>query len=89
MKKKPCHEYCQCETCEKARWIQPCSDGGHPTFWNTVKSSPQWGAWYQEQMRRFRTKTTKGVFDIDESQECGIISPEHFQEFIKFIKHEK
>jgi len=62
------------------------------TFWRTIVNSPQWKKWYDEQVKRFarhvrkNSKVFTGCFDVDECQECGIISPRHFQEFIKFIK---
>jgi hypothetical protein len=67
-----------------------CSCGIHDSFWKTVTNSPQWSAWYKEQSKRFHefAKTldkTIGVFDIDECQECGMISQAHFQKFLKFV----
>lgn len=70
-----------------------CSDK-HPTFYGTVTSSPQWKAWYDEQMRRFgesrlneKTRMVEGepMFDIDETIGIGAISQEHFQEFLRFV----
>jgi hypothetical protein len=60
------------------------------TFYDTVVKSPQWKAWYEEIMRRHSINADGGkwednkTFDIDESQECGWLGDEHFQEFIKF-----
>ena len=65
------------------------------SFYATVVSSPQWKLWYEEQMKRMNGGRIvkkkfygKGgqVWDIDESQECDLISQNHFQDFIKFIK---
>lgn len=62
----------------------------NPTFYDTMVSSPQWKAWYEEIMRRHLINEKGGewkdnkTFDIDESQECGWLGDEHFQEFIKF-----
>jgi len=62
----------------------------NPTFYDTVVSSPQWKLWYEEIMRRHLINEKGGkwednkTFDIDESQECGWLGDEHFQEFIKF-----
>jgi len=62
----------------------------NPTFYDTMVSSPQWKAWYKEIMRRHLINEKDGewkdnkTFDIDESQECGWLGDEHFQEFLKF-----
>jgi len=57
------------------------------TFYYTVITSPQWKAWQKEQNRRMQTrrKNFKGVYDMPEVMECGLISQEHFQEFLKFV----
>ena len=47
-----------------------------PSFWNTVVRSPQWKLWEKVAYSR--------GFDIDESQECNWLSPEHFQAFLEF-----
>lgn len=69
-----------------------CKDG-HPTYWKTVVESPQWLAWEKEVARRMHKQINRdkmfGVFDIDECRECNIISPEHFQEFMKFSARRK
>ena len=63
------------------------------TFYKTVIHSPQWKEWCKEVRRRMdyhnkrNSKVYKGCWDIDECVELGIISPEHFQDFIKFIKN--
>lgn len=59
------------------------------SFWETVTKSPQWKAWELEVYRRFREFSRDGefleqVYDVDECRECGWISDEHFQEFMKF-----
>lgn len=71
---------CNCEVCEKARYWEPCNGckAGHPSFWKTVTESPQWKLWQKEQ-RREMTR------DMSEVEECGRISPEHFQEFLNFL----
>ena len=60
------------------------------SFYSTVVASPEWKAWYKEMMKRMKkaskTMNYKGCYDIDESQECGVISKGHWAEFIKFIK---
>lgn len=72
-------------------WHAEC-DGcpnGHPTFWETVITSPQWIKWEKEVSKRMNKKTHDGVWDVDESRETNVISQEHFQDFIKFIKKMK
>jgi len=84
---------CNCETCEKARYWQPCNgcQGGHFSFWKTVVESPQWAVWEKEVSKRMskhnkkKSKIYTGVWDVDECRECGWISQKHFQDFIKFI----
>lgn len=64
----------------------------HPTFYDTVTSSPQWKAWESEQMRRSFIRSNAGgtphiiprVYDMAEVMECGWISQEHFQAFLEF-----
>lgn len=61
-------------------WKQACTGCGyHDTFWSTVITSPQWKAWKEY-------AKPKMLYDFDENEELGIISNEHFQDFIKFIK---
>ena len=71
-----------------------CCADKHPTFYGTIMKSPQWKAWYGEQMKRFRestvnekTKKMEGepVFDMDECVGIGAIGDEHMQEFFKFV----
>lgn len=78
----------QGEVCEKDRYWSECAGcaGGHPSFWATVTTSPQWSAWEKEQRRRFSSEKLDGCYDYDECRECGVISAGHFQEFIKFVK---
>ena len=82
---------CICDTCEKARWEWPCSDGTHPSFWKTLCTSPQWKVWQIEQSHRVsllnkHQSCNSGVYDMSEVEERGWISPEHLQEFFKFIQ---
>ena len=64
------------------------------SFWKTVITSPQWGLWEEEVSRRLKqhnvneSKVYTGVWDVDECRECGWISPEHFQDFLVFLKRE-
>jgi hypothetical protein len=65
------------------------------SFWQTVIRSPQWQAWKEEVRRRLdkhvemKSEVFSGVWDVEESQECNLISKEHFADFIKFIKETK
>lgn len=66
------------EEVEKQLWERPCSGcEHHDTFWKTVVQSPQWKEWYEH-----ASKNT--LYDVDESQELGIISAKHFQDFMHF-----
>ena len=71
-------------------WRYPCSDGWHNSFWATVVQSPQWQAWAKEVSRRLHKQigktAKKGVWDVDECQECGWISHDHFQDFLSFVE---
>lgn len=86
------HKPCNCEVCEKARYSIPCSDGSHSSFWKVVVESKEWELWEKEVSRRMNrhnknhSKIYKGVWDVDECRECGWISPEHFRDFLKFVK---
>lgn len=71
---------------DSEHWQYQCSDGSHPSFWKTVVTSPQWKRWEIEVSRRLSTASALPVFDVDECQECNWLSPEHFQEFLKFCK---
>ena len=93
-KNKRHNKPCACDVCEKARWEYSCSDGSHPSFWKTVITSSQWKVWQTEQRRRFDLlqkyqSCNSGIYDMSEVEECGWISQEHFQEFIKFIQGKK
>jgi len=68
--------------------------GKPPTFYRTVIESPQWKAWEIEQAKRLHSilinadegGPIKGIYDMPEVVECGWISQEHFQDFLKFCK---
>lgn len=76
-----------------AYWLQDCPgcSDGHSSFWRTIVLSPQWKLWQEEQNKRMKTgRLVKGVwnkscYDMPEVEEGGIISPGHWQEFLKFI----
>ena len=62
----------------------------HPTFYRTVIESPQWKLWEGEQAGRLHLLTMEhknpdgGIYDMPEVMECGWISKQHFQDFLKF-----
>lgn len=74
---------------DKDHFIYKCSDGEHQSFWATIIRSPQWEVWEKENSRRMHLKPIGNCFDVDECRECGWMSDQHFQEFIKFIKKEE
>ncbi len=61
------------------------------TFYRTIINSSQWKEWEIEQTRRFaicqkeKRKVWNGVYDMPECVECGWISQDHFQDFLKFF----
>ena len=81
MKVKVKHKSCRCDDCLYSWYWTPCPGckDGHNSFWKTVIESPQWKLWQIEQSRN-------PTRDMPEVEELGQISPEHFQEFLKFIK---
>jgi len=59
------------------------------SWYSTIVNSKEWGKWEKEQRKRFRNGEKfgyEGCFDIDESRECGLMSENHWQSFISFIK---
>lgn len=86
---KQLQEACE-EMIEEARWETECeSCGGHSGFWKTVVQSPQWIEWekYNNSLSWEDRKKLDLMYDIDECRECGWISQDHFQAFIRFIKN--
>lgn len=65
----------------KDHWEYQGSKDTYNSFWKTVITSPQWQAWAKKNRKETR-------WDIDECEECGWISEEHFQEFLQFIIRE-
>ena len=70
------------------------------TIRKTFFTSNQWHNWYAEMDERWKRHNKKyeklstkqkakyrftGVWDVDEAQECGWMSPEHFADFMKFF----
>lgn len=73
--------------------IQRCKGcGGHDTIYKTFFESKEWQAWELEVSIRFhkqykkKVKQYKGVWDVDESRELGIMSRGHFDDFIAFVR---
>jgi len=56
-----------------------CPDG-HSSFYKTIVESDEWAAWEKV--------AHEHGFDVPESQECGWLSPEHWQAFLAFTKAE-
>lgn len=83
-------EKCKAPYAEHSCYSAPCvgCKDGHASFWKTVTESAEWQVWYKEQQRRFHTQELQEVFDIDESTECGWISPGHWNAFIRFLRLE-
>jgi hypothetical protein len=77
------HNPCHCDNCMYS-WYKPeCTGcGHHNSFWATVIESPQWKKWkaYAE---------PKMLYDFSENEELGIISPQHFQDFLSFTNKKK
>jgi hypothetical protein len=74
------HPPCYCDDCLRAHYVFPCTGcGGHSSFWKTVIESPQWAKWK-------KYAQPKMLYDFDECEELGILSPGHFNTFIKFLK---
>jgi len=77
-------------------WEFPCKGckNPHPSFWKTITQSKIWEKWYKEQMKRMENckcfdsvdRCTCTIFDIDESQECGNLSENHWEAFMDFCK---
>ena len=73
------HKMCRCDDCERERYYPTCSGcGHHSSFHKTIIESPQWKKWYKYQTGKNQT------YDVDECRELGVMSAEHFQDFMKF-----
>lgn len=82
---------------DKNRWRYRCSDGFRDSFWKTVVESPQWGAWKTHVFENLNESISidefadmgwherHPIFDVDECEEYGWISQEHFQAFVRFL----
>lgn len=66
---------------DEERWCGTCKgcSNGHPSFWKTIVQSKEWGKWYKHASKNH-------LFDVDESQECGWMSLNHWNSFLEFIK---
>lgn len=65
----------QCKSCFYLKYNKMHE---RPTFYKTVVESPQWQAWIEH-------AEAQG-FSTVESVELGLLSREHFQAFISFVK---
>jgi len=66
--------------CEKERWEMPCRGcGHHDSMWKTLIQSDEWQAWYKYQ------SGDSQEYDVDEAQELGCMSKEHWNDFIRFV----
>lgn len=54
----------------------------HPTFYDTIITSPEWKEW-----RELNNETHS--WDVAESEECGQLSPEHFAAFIEWVREQE
>ncbi|MEK9207949.1 MAG: hypothetical protein AAB922_05675 [Patescibacteria group bacterium] len=60
-------------------WEQKCKGcGHHDSMWKSLVTSPQWKKWYVYQTGENQQ------YDVDECRELGVMSAEHFQDFMKF-----
>ena len=68
----------------RAYYHQECGGcpEGHSSFWRTVIKSPEWEKWKEWNYK----KSPHGNWDFAENEELGILSPQHWKEFVKFIK---
>ena len=68
-------------------YARGCNDGAYeqrelsenPSFYRTIMDSPQWQAWV-----KYNEETPQ--YDVHESMECGWLSQNHWQAFIKWAK---
>jgi len=59
-----------------------CCDGHHQTIAGAMLSSKEWSRWYKHAEKNM-------LFDVNETQEIGDMSDEHWNAFIDFIKTTK
>ncbi len=78
------HKPCFCDKCLYAHYNFPCKGcpEGHSSFWKSTIESPQWEAWSKHANKKM-------LYDIAECEELGIISPKHFQDFLRFVNKRK
>jgi len=51
--------------------------GEYQTIAGALLKSPEWQAWYKHASKNM-------LWDVDETQECGWMSDNHFREFMTF-----
>lgn len=71
---------CECHTrgWDKDGRFYQCSDGKHPSWWQSIIKTPQWDAWYEHASKNM-------LYDVDESFECGAMSEKHAKDFLNFV----
>ena len=62
-----------------SHWQYHCSDGIHDSIWKVLVTSKHWEEWYEHAEENM-------FYDVDETQELGMMSPQHFEDFINYIK---
>jgi hypothetical protein len=69
----------QADKLESERYWVPCAgcQDGHPSFWKTVIESKYWKEWAEYANKNL-------LYDIDSCEECGVISAQHFDEFMNY-----
>ena len=55
---------------------------GHNSFWQTIVESGEWKEWKRYNFKVF----SPWIWDFAECEELGILSPQHWKKFVKFIK---
>lgn len=70
----------------KSKWsedgrVYHCSDGDHNSWWESIRKTPEWEAWYEHASKNM-------LYDVDECEECGCMSEEHAKDFFSFIRQE-
>lgn len=95
MTRIPVEEITLCTKCgipysEHVCYWAPCKGcpDGHASFHKTITESREWCLWEKEQIQRMKKWKTgeSGVYDFDESRECGNLSENHWNDFVKFIR---
>ena len=91
MKIDPNCPRCEHPYSEHVCYWSPCKGcpEGHPSIHKTIIESEEWDAWGEEndkRMSEYSENNQTEFFNICESEECGQMSPGHWQSFVKFIR---